>query len=347
MLAARFDAPRRLTLTELDDPVPREGQALIAVEACGICGSDLHVFHHGYGVPAGQVLGHEFSGRVVDAPGVDGLVPGDPVVVRPVIPCGACDRCRAGDVQLCRAPAPRIIGFGAAGAFAELVLVPTAIRGQTVFPLPSGVTTRAAALTEPLAVALHAVRLAGPVEGATALVLGAGAIGLGVVRFLRLRGAGTIIAADPSALRRGRALELGADAALDPAADDVVVAVRERTGPWALGRGARADVTFDCAGAPGTLRAAIDATRQRGIVVIAAMGTTRVELRPDVIATKELVLRGSMAYIDEFGEVLARIADGSVDPERFVTHTFPLRDIQAAFETQGDADAAVKVLVTP
>jgi len=81
--------------------------------------------------------------------------------------------------------------------------------------------------------------------------------------------------------------------------------------------------------------------------VIAAMGTTRVELRPDVIATKELVLRGSMAYIDEFGEVLARIADGSVDPERFVTHTFPLRDIQAAFETQGDADAAVKVLVTP
>lgn len=175
----------------------------------------------------------------------------------------------------------------------------------------------------------------------------AGAVMGGVVRFLRLRGAGTIIAADPSALRRGRALELGADAALDPAADDVVVAVRERTGPWALGRGARADVTFDCAGAPGTLRAAIDATRQRGIVVIAAMGTTRVELRPDVIATKELVLRGSMAYIDEFGEVLARIADGSVDPERFVTHTFPLRDIQAAFETQGDADAAVKVLVTP
>src|SRR5580658_10239438 len=99
MRAAQWVEPERLEVAEVDDPVPAAGQALVEVASCGICGSDLHSFRGGLGTQPGQVLGHEFSGRVVAAPGVEGLTEGDRVTVRPLIPCGHCDRCLAGDVQ--------------------------------------------------------------------------------------------------------------------------------------------------------------------------------------------------------------------------------------------------------
>lgn len=110
MRAAQWVEPERIHVAEIGEPVPRDGQAVIAVAACGICGSDLHSFHGGLGTRPGQVLGHEFSGRVLTAPGVDGLAEGDRVTVRPLIPCGRCDRCLAGDVQLCEAGTALTLG---------------------------------------------------------------------------------------------------------------------------------------------------------------------------------------------------------------------------------------------
>src|ERR1700754_112937 len=160
MRAAAWMAPGRLSLVDRDDPVASAGQAVVQVSACGVCGSDLHSFRDGLAVKPGNVLGHEFCGRVLTAPGVDGLAAGGRRGVRPLMPCGGCDRCRAGELQLCEGTHESDIGYGSAGAFAERVLVPRAVVGETVFVLPPTVDDSGGALAEPLAVALHAVRLA-------------------------------------------------------------------------------------------------------------------------------------------------------------------------------------------
>jgi threonine dehydrogenase-like Zn-dependent dehydrogenase len=293
------------------------------------------------------VLGHEFSGRVLDAPGVPGLAAGERVTVRPLTPCGRCARCRAGDVHLCEAGRGLDIGYGSPGAFADRVLVPRAIVGQTVFKLPDPVSDRGGALVEPLSVALRAVRLADPQPGDVAVVLGLGIIGLAAVHWLKARGTATVIASDPSELRRAAAAELGADVVADPLAGSVVDAVAEVTGPGLYGVGARADVVLECSGAAPAFADAIKAARGGATLVIAALYKDKVELRPDRLVEKELTLRGSFAYKDEFPAVIAELERRALDPERLISHSFPLDDIQEAFATQADARRSLKVTVSP
>jgi len=343
----QWQAPETLETTEVEDPVAGDGQLVVDVAACGICGSDLHSWARGFAATPGQVLGHEFSGTVSAAPGVDGVAVGDRVTVRPLTPCGRCERCLEGEIQLCEAGHALNIGYGSRGAFADRVLVPRATLDETVFVLPDAVGERAGALVEPLAVSLRAVRHAAVGADETVLVLGAGMIGLGAIRMLRLEGAGTIIVTDPSAARRERALELGADLAIDPTAEDVATAVRAVTGAGAFGLGARADAVIDCAGAPEAFHAGLKSVRHGGRMVLAAMYSRKVELRPDRIVEKELRVLGSMGYRDEFPDVIARLADGSVEPEAFVSHTFPLAEIVDAFRVQAGRDDALKVLVVP
>ena len=347
MRAAHWVEPERLDLTELADPEPAEGQAVIEVATCGICGSDLSSYKGGLGTRPGQVLGHEFSGRVLAAPGVEGLAEGDRVTVRPLIPCGACDRCRAGDVHLCEAGRELDIGYGSAGAFAERVLVPRAIVGQTIFKLPDSVSDRAGALVEPLAVALRAARLGETRPGDVAVVFGLGIIGLAAVHWLKSMGAGTVVASDPSELRRRSAQEHGADVVVDPVSESTVEAVAAVTGPGLYGAGARADVVLECSGATPVFTDAIRVARSGANVVIAALYKSKVELQPNRLVEKELTLRGSFGYRDEFPAVIAEFERGGLDPERLISHTFPLDQIQEAFATQADASRSLKVTVNP
>jgi 2-desacetyl-2-hydroxyethyl bacteriochlorophyllide A dehydrogenase len=347
MRAVQWNAPEQLELVDLEAPVAGEGQVVVEVAICGICGSDLHSYERGFAAQPGQVLGHEFSGRVLEAPGVDGVVVGDRVTVRPLIPCGACDRCREGNIQLCEAGAAMNIGYGTRGAFAERVLVPRAIPGQTVFRLPDGIGDQAGALVEPLAVGLRAVRRAGEVGGTVALVLGAGMIGLAATRWLVLRGAETVIVADPSPVRRAAAQALGAHVVTDPLAEKTSHAVREITGPGGYGLGARADVVVDCAGAPAAFAEGLKAVRHGGTMSLAAMYNRKIELTPDRIVEKELNIRGAFAYDDEFPMVIDALAAGDIDPAAFVSHTYALEDAEAAFRMQLDKDASLKVMVTP
>jgi threonine dehydrogenase-like Zn-dependent dehydrogenase len=347
MRAAQWVEPERLDLSEMAEPSPVEGQAVVEVALCGICGSDLSSYRGGLGTRPGQVLGHEFSGRVVAAPGVAGLVVGERVTIRPLIPCGRCDRCRAGDVHLCEAGRALDIGYGSAGAFAERVLVPRAIVGETVFKLPDTVSDRAGALVEPLAVALRATRLAGTKTGDVAVVFGLGIIGLAAVHWLKSMGASTVIASDPSALRRRSAHELGADRVVDPVSESTVEAVAAVTGAGPYGAGARADVAIECSGAAPVFTDAIRVTRGGGTVVIAALYKAKLELQPNRLVEKELTVRGSFGYRDEFPLVIAEFERGGLDPERLISHTFPLDRIQEAFATQADADRSLKVTVVP
>ena len=347
MRAAEWHAVRDLRLADLEEPVALPGQAVIEVAACGICGSDLHSYLHGLAVTPGQVLGHEISGRVVAAPGVPGLEAGQRVTLRPLIPCGHCAGCLRGETQLCEAGMGENIGYGSRGGFAERLLVPRAALGETVFALPDSVGDRAGALVEPLAVALHAVRLARPEPGDVAVVLGLGAIGLGVVQALALHGVRRIAAVDPSAIRRACALALGAAVAIDPEADDLVATIQEWTGTGAWGRGARADIAIECSGVPEALSSGLKTLRHGGTLVVAAVYARKWEINPTRLVEKEISLRGSFAYRDEFPRVVRLLADGDLDAERLVSHSFPLAEIEAAFAMQLSRDESIKVLVTP
>jgi 2-desacetyl-2-hydroxyethyl bacteriochlorophyllide A dehydrogenase len=351
--AAAWLAPERIEPTERERPRAGAGQAVVAVAVCGICGSDLHSYKSGFAARPGQVLGHELAGTVVEAPGVAGLEPGARVVVRPLIPCGECDACRRGDPQLCADGIARSIGYGSDGGFAEQVLVPRAEVGLTVFPLPDSVDDRAAALVEPLAVALHAVRQAPRVEGAEALVLGAGTIGLGVVAFLKLGGAAKVTVVDPSPLRREAAVKIGVDAVVDPLAGEAKpggppAAPGADAAPGTASAGPEsADVVFECAGAARTISDAIKAVRPGGAVVVSALFGRRIEFSPDRLTAKEALLIGAYGYRDEFADVIESLASGAIDAETLISHELPLERIDEAFRIQADPEQSLKVLVRP
>jgi (R,R)-butanediol dehydrogenase/meso-butanediol dehydrogenase/diacetyl reductase len=332
MRAVEWEAPGRLRHVERPEPHAEPGQAVVAVAACGICGSDLHSYRDGWAASPGQVLGHEFVGTVLEAPGVEGLAVGERVVVRPMIPCGECDACRRDDPQLCARGLELGIGYAFDGAFAERVLVPRAVVGLTVFPLPDEVDDRAAALVEPLAVACHAVHRGPDPNRREALVLGAGTIGLGVAAFLRLGGA-SVTVVDPSPLRREAAISLGARTALDPAS--------EQPEPDSF------DLVFECAGADATMAAAIRAVRPGGTVVVSALFGRRVEISPDRFSVKEAALVGAFGYRDEFPEVIEALASGAIDAAALVSHELPLERIDEAFQIQSDSTESLKVLVRP
>jgi threonine dehydrogenase-like Zn-dependent dehydrogenase len=357
MRAVEWEAPGRLRLAERAEPRAEPGQAVIAVAACGICGSDLHSYRDGWAASPGQVLGHEFVGTVVEAPGVEGLAVGERVVVRPMIPCGECDACRRGDPQLCARGLELGIGYAFDGAFAERVLVPRAVVGLTVFPLPDSVDDRAAALVEPLAVACHAVRRGPDPSRRQALVLGAGTIGLGVAAFLRLGGA-SVTVVDPSPLRRKAAASLTgrhptdsatASALADPPLDPATPLGEIRTIDPAAAQPEpdSFDVVFECAGADATTAAAIRAVRPGGTVVVSALFGRRVEISPDRFSVKEAALVGAFGYRDEFPEVIDALATGAIDATALISHELPLERIDEAFQIQADAAASLKVLVRP
>ena len=347
MRAAAWTAPERLALVERPEPVAAPGQAVVAVAACGICGSDLHSFREGLAVKPGGVLGHEFCGEVVAAPEVRGVHVGDRVAVRPLIPCGDCPRCHSGALQLCEGSHEYDIGYGSPGAFAEQVLVPRAVLGETIFLLPEEVDDAAGALVEPLAVALHAVTAAEVDLDGVVLVLGAGTIGLGVICFLRLAGARRVVVAEPAHRRRERALALGAEIGVDPTAEDVTDTMRSLTGPGPYGRGALVDVVFECSGAPAAVATALKCARPGGTIVLGGIYGRAVSARLDIVVTKELRIRGTAAYADEFPKVISHLSAKTLEVEQLVSHTFSLEQVESAFRVQMDPEQSLKVQVRP
>lgn len=335
MRAARFHAPGRIQLGEIPTPRPAPGEVAVAVSACGICGSDLHVMQGHVEVEPGRVLGHEFSGRVVES-AVEDIAVGQRVAVMPLLPCGECNSCRERLPNLCRS---RIdIGFTADGGFAERVLIPRAQRGVTVLPLPDQVSDVAGALVEPLAVGLRACGQAAGRPGRSVLVFGAGMIGQATIAFLSLSGAGPILAVDPSELRRRDAQARGAHATCAP--DDLQEAV-------AIAGDAGFDAAIDCAGREETTAACLRHVRRGGAVVLTGIYGTSIRVPMDSVVLDELSVLGSFAYVGEFARVIELIADGKVDAESFVSAQLELADAPAAFALQASVEQVTKVLVSP
>lgn len=346
MKAAVFTGPEQLKVTEIPDPRCGPRDVVVEVSLCGICGSDLHSYLEGAFVEPGQVMGHEFSGTVVEA-GAEAqeIAVGDRVTAVPILACGRCPRCLDGAPHLCETGLAASIAYGLPGAFAEYVRVPEVVVGGNLHRIPDGVSDVAAAMVEPLSVALHAVRSAQPGPADVVVVLGLGSIGLNVVQLARALGAGRIVGVDISSARLELAGRLGADVLIDGRERNALEAVVELTGPGAYGVGARADVVVEASGVPALLADAISMTRAGGRLRIAALYAEEVAVDANQIVQKELDMSGTFAYRGEFPQVLSLLEDGRVQADVLVTGTFPLSEIDEAFKSQLDKSRSIKVQV--
>ena len=308
-------------------PSPDQNELKIRVEASGLCGTDLHIAAGDYPFARpGVTLGHEFTGTVVEmGPGVDAFAVGDRIVVDPNIPCRLCRYCHDSRPHLCENP--EALGVTLDGGLSEFALLPA----PQAYRVPENVPPEAAALTEPLACALHAVDLGYPRPGERALVLGAGPIGLLCSMLLLAAGASEVLVSEPNPQRRKRIRRLGAEP-VDP--ESVSEAV--------------ADKVFECVGIPETMRVAVEAARPGGTVmwVGVAAPDTEVTVKPYDIFRRELTIRGSYTNPYVMDRALALLASGRLDWEAIVTHRFTLADFDEAWAAHREG-AGLKISVRP
>ena len=323
MKAAVFHGPGDIRVEDVADPSTSTDGVVIEVAACGVCGSDVHAYRRGQLVRPGQVLGHEFSGTVVEVGDeVTGVATGDRVVAMPFSPCQTCASCRSGRPALCETAFRRSVANGLPGGFADHVAVPGARVGDTIHHLPDHVSDEAGALVEPLAVGLQAVAQADPQPDQVAVVLGLGSVGLAVVHGLRARGVEAIVATDISAPRLAAARAAGITV-VDGNDGDIEEAVRELTGPGAYGAPAAADVVFECSGAAPLLDRAVRMARMGGRVVMVALYGQAPPVDATLVVRKGLRLDGTFGYGgDQFAEAVRLLADGDVDPATLISHRF-------------------------
>jgi threonine dehydrogenase-like Zn-dependent dehydrogenase len=370
----------KLSVVEIEAPVAGPGQLVIDVERCGICGSDLHARVHADQLADAAaavgytsimkpddhiVFGHEIVGRVSSyGPGTRAQwQPGTRVVGLPIV--------RHGDQA-------HAVGFDTAspGAYAEQVVLQEAFS----FPVPDHVPADKAAFTEPMAVALHAVRRGGVGRGQTAIVIGCGPIGLAVILMLKATGVKKVIASDFSTARRQLAVQCGADVVVDPREQDPLTVVpttgamasfssaisfgidalskaRRVPGlPWPklmqvakqAGQGPSGPVIFECVGVPGILDQIIAGAPLMSRVVVVGVCMEPDTLRPSIAINKEIDLRFVLGYDPgEFVQTLQLIASGKVDPSPLHTGTVGLAGVAGAFEALGDPELHAKILVDP
>jgi (R,R)-butanediol dehydrogenase/meso-butanediol dehydrogenase/diacetyl reductase len=338
-----FRGPGKLELDEAPDPTPGEGEVVVAVAYCGICGSDIHeyVAHDRSPRAAGMwqpVMGHELSGVVARVgSGVQGLREGDPVVVHPGDACGGCPYCRLGQPNLCINPRGGT-GYSRSGGYGQYVCITA---GQAL-PIPDAKFLKPAALSEPFGVALHAVNRGGLRPGESVFVTGAGPIGALSLLAARHKGAGTVIVSEPSPARRELAQRLGADVVLDPGAGDLPKMVREHTG--ALG----ADLAVECVGRPRPMDDCFAAIRRGGRIVVA--GTFDVPHPIDLVSMliNEYSLIGSLGSVSEIYEAVDLICSATVDVSPIISDVIALADVPGVFaDVVGDRNTHNKVLVHP
>jgi len=351
MKALLLTAPGTLAIAAVDDPVPARDEALVRVAACGICGSDVHGFTGSTGrrIPP-LVMGHEAAGTV-DAVGlgVDDLPPGTRVALDSTVFCGRCSHCLAGCEKLCTDR--QVLGVSCGpyrrhGCFAEHVVVPR----RVAYPIPDSLDFVAAALLEPLTIALHAVHLAGvgpALRSAprSAVVVGAGPIGLACVASLRAYGVPRIAAIDLDEGRLAQARALGATETFAAGPDAGQAAARWGTStPDTDG----ADVVLEAVGATAPVRTAIEACTRGGTVVLVGNVSPAIELPLQLVVTRQLRLQGSCASAGCYPEAIRLVAEGKVDLSGFVSRVAPLADGVEWFRRLHDREPGlVKVVLQP
>jgi len=346
MRAARFYAKEDVRVEDVEEPTPGPGQVKLRNAFAGICGSDLHVYyapeasgldltapHPVTGAMPPQILGHEFSGTVVEVgEGVEGFAEGDNVAVWPIYFCGECAACRKGMPNACRK-----IAFHGLNAHGGGMSEFTVVDATKLHKLPPEVDLRMGALVEPMSVAWHAVTHANLEPGGSALVAGAGPIGIGVWFALRAQGIDRVLVSEPSADRRAIIEALGATT-VDPVEGDLASAVEKLT------NGDGVDAAFDAAGAGPALTSALECLTPGGRLVVVALHERPVEFAPTALVMSETEMAGVLGYTQhDFDEVIAAMAAGKYDTTGWVQEV-PLDGVVDAIGSLRAGNGA-KVLV--
>ncbi len=328
----------RLELVDVPEPKPKEGEVLIKVGHVGICGSEIEcvVQRHPRRQPP-LIMGHEFAGTVVElGDGVTNLQVGQQVAVNPIIGCWKCRWCQQGRPNLCERR--KLLSMQLPGAFAEFVVAPA----ENCHPLPEGMTTREGAITEPVANAVHALRLAQTVLPERVIVFGAGPIGLVCAQVARAFGA-TFIAIVEVIPQRIEIAKNFADAVINPQTEDVLAKAKELT------KGLGFDLALDAVGRSITRRLAVESVHPMGIVMWVGLHEDETTVPGMQIIYGEKTVKGSSAYTDaDFATALKLIASGKVEVKSWV-HEFPLEQGVEVFWklARGETPEVVKALLHP
>jgi L-iditol 2-dehydrogenase len=342
MKAAVLSAPNEISLCDVADPAPGQGDVLIRVRAATICGTDIRIYRgkKTAGVRYPSVLGHEFAGEIIDTGGHAGLAIGDRMGLCPFISCGRCHLCKTGRENLCTKATA--VGYEIDGAFAEIIRIPAAVvAAGNLRPLPDHMSYEEAALVEPLSCVLNGQNKVGLSSADTVVILGAGPIGLLHTHLARLRGAARIIVSDPNAHRREAALAAGANAVIDSRNEDVAARVHDETG------GEGADVVICAIGVPALARQATDLAAFGGRISLFA-GFSKgemAEMDVNAIHYRELTVTGAFGLSrKDFDRAFDMVASGQLDLKPMITHRYALDDITDALAV-AEGGSAIKVAV--
>lgn len=322
-----------LAVVDQPDPRPAPDELLLRVDACGICGSDLHL-SDSYPIP-GLVLGHELCGTVEEVgTGVEGYRPGDRVTALSLVTCGTCGACRTGRPRKC--PSAVMVGIERQGGYAERITMPA----RNVHRLPDSLDARHGALVEPLSVALHTVDRAQLQPGEPVAVLGGGPVGAAVALWLRTLGAGEVVVSDPVASRRALAESIGA-ATVDPTTDDVTAELRRIMG-------GAPPLVIECVGRPGLIQQATELVALDGRVIIAGVCFEPDTIVPFTAMSKEIDLRYAFYYrARDYTTTISMIDAGRLDPLPLVTGEVSLDELPDRFEALKSPTDDCKVLIRP
>ena len=337
MLQQVMTAPGKIEFREIETPVPKAGEVLIRIMKIGVCGSDIHVWHGKHPFTSYPVTqGHEVSGEIAAlGAGVENLEVGQKVTIQPQVVCGKCYPCRHGKYNLCETL--KVMGFQTTGVASEYFAVDAA----KVTPLPQEMSFDEGAMIEPLAVAVHAVRKFGDMQGMRVAVLGAGPIGILVAQAAKGMGAESVLITDISDLRLEKARQCGVDFCVNTREADFGEALVSSFGPD------KADVIYDCAGNNVTMGQAIRCARKGSTIILVAVFAGMAEVDLAVLNDHELDLNTTMMYRNEdYLEAIELVRAGKVDLKPLISQHFAFRDYAEAYRyIDENRETTMKVII--
>lgn len=337
MLQQVMTAPGKIEFREIETPVPKAGEVLIRIMKIGVCGSDIHVWHGKHPFTSYPVTqGHEVSGEIAAlGAGVENLEVGQKVTIQPQVVCGKCYPCRHGKYNLCETL--KVMGFQTTGVASEYFAVDAA----KVTPLPQEMSFDEGAMIEPLAVAVHAVRKFGDMQGMRVAVLGAGPIGILVAQAAKGMGAESVLITDISDLRLEKARQCGVDFCVNTRETDFGEALVSSFGPD------KADVIYDCAGNNVTMGQAIRCARKGSTIILVAVFAGMAEVDLAVLNDHELDLNTTMMYRNEdYLEAIELVRAGKVDLKPLISKHFAFRDYAEAYRyIDENRETTMKVII--
>lgn len=339
MKAAVLEDIKKFKITEVEPPKPDNNKVIIDIIKTGICGSDIHNWDAGE--PKGLIMGHEFTGKVVDPGSRIDLNIGDRVTALPISPCGHCEACETGNPQYCTETWTHAIGLSLdnPGGLTNRI----AVRPDMVLKLPDNVTDEEGAMIEPTAVGLHAVHLADIRVGNKVLVVGGGIIGLVSAMFAKLEGAEFVAISETNEARGKKSVKLKvADEWFNAKDENFLKNVFSKV-PGGF------DIVIDCSGNTKAVESELMTVKPGGTIVLVGVSPKPIEFASVIAVMKELTIKGAIAYTkEEFKNCISLIANKKIDVMKFVDDIVPLEDTQKAYErlTSGNDDA-VKIMVDP